>query len=192
MTDLLLRWWSVCKKLGMCQEGYYQHVPFLRWGGSIITGNKRYSGDLPQSGLELPYLLTFEGSDGELLPKMEKLIGTAFATVAESLSVSSRGQEPDSTRYKIDSPVCDLEKGILELSDLHINLAQDILKKQFPNLNGLQCTLYQTKKQQGRNVEHNNQLQIIHCHSRNHWIATSTVGCNQGVYDSVYIKKQMK
>ena len=38
---------------------------FLRRGGSIrcvIIGNRRYSKDLPQGGLELPSMLTFEGN----------------------------------------------------------------------------------------------------------------------------------
>ena len=34
-----------------------------------------------------------------------------------------------------------------ELSDMHINLAQRVLKQQFPNLNGLESTLYQNKQQ---------------------------------------------
>ena len=33
-----------------------------------------------------------------------------------------------------------------ELTDLEINLAQQLLKKQFPNLNGFTCTLLQDKK----------------------------------------------
>ena len=33
-----------------------------------------------------------------------------------------------------------------QLTDVEINFAQSLLKKQFPNLNGLASTLYQEKK----------------------------------------------
>ena len=38
---------------------------FLLWGGTItcrVTASRRYSGDLPQGGLEIPCLLTFKGT----------------------------------------------------------------------------------------------------------------------------------
>ena len=38
---------------------------FIRRGGSItckVTGSRCYSGDLPQGGMEIPYLLEFRGS----------------------------------------------------------------------------------------------------------------------------------
>ena len=46
----------------------------------------------------------------------------------------------------------DVERIIMgeELIDVHINIAQNLLKKQFPNLSGLQCTLLQAK---GTSVE---------------------------------------
>ena len=55
----------------------------------------------------------------------------------------------------------------IELSDLHINMAQRTLKNQFPQLNGKEQSL--TKY----NVK--NKLQIIHCKQRHHWIVASTV-----------------
>ena len=33
-----------------------------------------------------------------------------------------------------------------ELTNVHINIAQNLLKEQFPNLSGLQCTLLQAKE----------------------------------------------
>jgi len=47
-----------------------------------------------------------------------------------------------------------------------------LLKKQFPNINGLQNTLLQSKKQ--ADGEKPQWLQVIHC-CGNHWILTSTV-----------------
>ena len=52
-----------------------------------------------------------------------------------------------------DDPICkktklDFERVIMgeKLSDLDINAAQRILKQQFPNVNGLDSTLYQIKE----------------------------------------------
>ena len=73
-----------------------------------------------------------------------------------------------------------------ERNDEHVNLAQQLLKAQFPSLNGLQCTLLQSRKQplpEGKQV-----VQIIHCHG-NHWIAVSSMNTSDktvNVYDSLY------
>ena len=72
-----------------------------------------------------------------------------------------------------------------KLSDLEINFAQKLLKQQFPALNGLQCTLFQSKPQICKPL----QLQVIHCRTRDHWIVASNRMCKDGelnVYDSVY------
>ena len=48
---------------------------FIRRGGSIScspTGRRRYSSDLPQGGLEIPCLLSFEG-DSKEIKKLVKL-----------------------------------------------------------------------------------------------------------------------
>ena len=72
------------------------------------------------------------------------------------------------------------------LTDMHINLGQQILQSQFKSFNGLQSTLYQSK-----HPIHNtsNAIQIIHVQD-SHWAVISTVGCDgQNVvmyYDSVY------
>ena len=62
---------------------------------------------------------------------------------------------------------------------LIIDLAQHLLKKQFPNLLGLQSTLLQQKeKQQG--IERNNlQLRVIHSRG-DHWIVASTIFADDG------------
>ena len=55
-----------------------------------------------------------------------------------------------------------------EVTDNEINLVQQLLKVQFPTLNGLQSTLYQEKEQNLTENGVNNKLQIIHCRSRRH------------------------
>ena len=72
------------------------------------------------------------------------------------------------------------------LTDKHMNFAQGVLKKQFPGLNGLQCTLLLPK--QNIILSPTNYLQIVHTRN-NHWMVLSTLGClpNQvKIYDSLY------
>ena len=76
-----------------------------------------------------------------------------------------------------------------ELTDNTINLAQHLLKGQFPTLKGLQSTLYQQKEQNLSENDVHNKLQIVHCKSCHHWIVATTVGCRLGqvkVYDSSF------
>lgn len=95
-------------------------------------------------------------------------------------------QPPPSKKCKID-----LEAVIMGemLTDVHINLAQSLLKRQFDKLNGLNNTLYQARKVTWTKAAVANKLQIIHCKGRNHWIVATTVNCTPGivkVYDSVF------
>ena len=53
-----------------------------------------------------------------------------------------------------------------ELTDEEINLAQQLLKKQFPNLNGFKSTLLQDKKCSLIEKEVRDKVQIIHCKGR--------------------------
>jgi len=76
-----------------------------------------------------------------------------------------------------------------ELTDLEIYLAQQLLKKQFPNLNGFTCTLLQDKKCALMEKAVKNGVQIIYCKARHHWIVASTVNSSIGqvkVYDSLF------
>ena len=62
---------------------------------------------------------------------------------------------------------------------------QFILKEKFPDVNGLQLTLLQTKFKLKRNAPF---VQILHIHG-DHWIAISNLQCNSGkilIYDSVF------
>ena len=49
-----------------------------------------------------------------------------------------------------------------ELSDLHINLAQLVIKEQFHHINGLESTLLQSKQHTLTEDIVKNKLQIIH------------------------------
>lgn len=79
-----------------------------------------------------------------------------------------------------------------EFTDLHINAAQKILKIQFPEINGLESTLYQMKEKYLTEDSTKNKIQIIHCAERNHWIVATNVGCEGKdllvvkVYDSIF------
>ena len=76
-----------------------------------------------------------------------------------------------------------IEQG-LELTDLHINSPQRLIKNQFPKLNGLKLSLLQAQPLKGSTI---NAIQIFHVHG-NHWIvaATSKHGKTVQVYDSAH------
>ena len=106
---------------------------------------------------------------------------------SEENTVDQGTQSPQKKRTKY----IDTERIIMdeELSDLEINFAQQLLKEQFPKLNGLVPTLYQDKKIKLTEASVRNKIQIIHCKSRHHWVVASTVDCCLGevkVYDSYY------
>ena len=61
----------------------------------------------------------------------------------------------------------------LKVTDVSMKWANYLLKQKFPNLNGLQSTLIQSKE--GLNHCADNKLQIVHCRSNDHWILTSTI-----------------
>ena len=67
-----------------------------------------------------------------------------------------------------------------ELSDVDINFAQHLLKVQYPKLNGLRSTLLQDKKATHTENSISNNIQIIYCQGRHHWITVTTVNCKAG------------
>ena len=76
-----------------------------------------------------------------------------------------------------------------ELSDLEINLAQQLLKQQFIHLNGFQSTLLQEKPSVLSKSDVQNKLQLIFCKERKHWIVATTINCDCSevkVYDSLF------
>ena len=73
-----------------------------------------------------------------------------------------------------------------KLMDIEVNHCQEMLKQQFPNLNGLRSTLQQDKPS---NLPTTNWVQIVHCPSCDYWITGTTNGCNTGmvkIYDFVF------
>ena len=75
-----------------------------------------------------------------------------------------------------------------ELSDRHIQMAQSIMKKQFPLIGGLRNTLLQGQIVIGCTV---NTIQIVHCNKRKHWVTVTTKWCQRNkvsVYDTLFDK----
>ena len=165
-----------------------------------VNGSRRYSSDLPQGGLEVPCILTFSTPQAYESEKTKKLAESSLAlpvklttnteedkiakipcsTSATSVTVVLESDvddefKPLKKKQKLhDSEIECIIMGI-ELSDLHINMAQRILKHQFTGLNGLESSLFQDKKQPLTKDNMKNKLQIIHCKQRHHWIVVSTV-----------------
>ena len=164
---------------------------FLRHGGTIncrVTASRRYSRDLPQGGLEIPCVLTFRGGAKDIA-KVSKLVSCALSLRPEA---ATGKDEPPKKKIMCDTQDGSVgeTEGIIsgeKLSDLHINFAQSLLKLQFPWVNGLQNTLLQSKNNPDKPLQ--DQLQVIHCCTRDHWIVASTVNCKDGevnIYDYVY------
>ena len=158
-----------------------------------VTGERVFSKDLPQGGLQVPCALTFRGRAKEV-HKIVKLLKPA--------AVCDPTLPPPTKKSRIEQSEADLgvtpncllnekdQKLLLEggwLSDIHVNLAQRLLSKQFPKLSGLESTLLLPQAKQiipaGTSA-----LQIIHSRG-NHWIVASTIGCQPGeikIFDSLY------
>lgn len=64
------------------------------------------------------------------------------------------------------------------LSDVHINISQYTLRKQFPETEGLMCTLYQHKKSL---KQIKSGVQIVCDQERNHWLVMSTINSSLNV-----------
>ena len=76
-----------------------------------------------------------------------------------------------------------------ELSDLHVNMARNLLKAQFPQFNGFCSTLLQGKELPVQSTDAVKNKVQIHFNKRHHWIVATTVKCKIGqilVIDSLY------
>ena len=165
---------------------------FLRRGDRIrclVTGSRRFSTDLPQGGLEVPCLLIFEGREKDVA-KAKRLVQADF-TVRKADSVFKRSSESEEygrecTTRRLnsdkDSFSSEMESSTVngdKLSDLHINFAQQLLKKQFPEINGLHSTLLQSKAVVTESSKPTvNNLQIVHDRG-DHWIVAFNIGCEK-------------
>ena len=99
-----------------------------------------------------------------------------------SCSMADVEQPPAKKQKYICKEFEDVIMGV-ELSDLQINKAPNLLKAQFPQLNGLKSTLLQNNSTGLLAVDEvKNKLQIVHCKARHHWIVTTTVKCTSGYY----------
>ena len=75
------------------------------------------------------------------------------------------------------------------LDDIHIGAAQELIKKQFPNIGGLRNTVLQNSESL-KPLQSAENLQIIHVKldKIDHWVLISTIGCGKGeveLYDSL-------
>ena len=177
---------------------------FLRRNGVMkveMTGGSPYSADLPQGGLEIPCIITFEGVEKDV-KKVKRLISAALTPAAESLQPDNKRRKTNSvTDRDLDHDMAEWvrcgchvltqhDKNVLlpgqYLTYKHINFAHTPLRSQLPTLNGSQSTLYQSRSQGFKsNV---NAIQIIHS-SGNHWIVATTLRCDPEevrIFDSLY------
>ena len=154
-----------------------------------VTGTRCKSSDLPQGGLEIPCKLIFAGASRDIskVQKLITVAQSSIlemtckkdndAEPEKKEGKSSRKEQPEKKQAEIDVPnfsevrwlqlndnclsqvnkreLCDGKR----LSDLHINYAQALLQKQFPELGGLHCSLLQEKKPKCKMSQG---LQIVH------------------------------
>ena len=111
------------------------------------------------------------------------------SVVEDGLQAASDIESPQKRQKLSDA---DVERIIMgeELTDVHINTAQHLLKEQFPNLNGLQCTLLQVKEASKIDTKATNKiLQIVHRLVRHHWVVATTIGNKKNeilIFDSIF------
>ena len=197
----------------ICDSEIVGHAPrrisaacalFLQRSGTIhcrITGSRRYSVDLPQGGLELPCTYTFSGED-KLISKVKKLL---MPSVDKLTSPQKKKPKIIEIRDDIclgseikpwlvcrgiqllDSDIVALHSE--QLTDLHVDFAQEILRGQFPSIFGLRSIhLPSTSSYKMPKLSRNSVfLQIVHSRG-NHWITISAIGLASSVkvYDSFY------
>ena len=75
------------------------------------------------------------------------------------------------------------------LGDVHMGAVQELIKKQFPHINGLSNTLRQSSRKL-KAFDSGDNLQIVHVKlgRTDHWVVISTIGCANGevdLYDSL-------
>ena len=112
-------------------------------------------------------------------------------SLTEVVNSDPPGTCTGSKKFKSSLTADEMDEIIMgrKLTDRHISFAQD-LKSQFGNINGLECTLWQSKESVPVSEDATkNKLQVFH-DRHDHWIAASnmlTVEAGQvAVYDSVY------
>ena len=158
-----------------------------------------------QGGREISHLIICEGP-GKEVQKIKKLLTDRLLTTPaiecstdESQANKRRRIGEGSVEKSADVSewmqcgmvmLTEYDRKILatgeKLTDQHMNFAQTLLQLQFPELNGLQSTLYQSRSLALNTNKH--ALQIIHCRG-DHWIVATTIEYdfrNIRMFDSVY------
>ena len=175
---------------------------FLRKGGTItctVNGERRYSWDLTQGGLEIPCALIFESDNDSLISKVQKMLDhfpTESEVPAKRIKLENDKNETNAqvpavwlslkeahiTLYSSDKEA--IFRGE-RLNDLHILFGQALLKQQFPGVQGLSCTLTQNRLR----FDIDREIAQV-CHVRNdHWIIISNILSEAKrihIFDSVY------
>lgn len=80
------------------------------------------------------------------------------------------------------------------LTDEHINLAQECLRHQYPEIDGLQDSILFTVPKFVRRITGSKFVQILHING-NHWVCVTSIGCSPGevkIYDSMTPSAQSK
>ena len=121
------------------------------------------------------------------------------ASSKQNIIISCDDEPADTEASPTDQPQAkkprladvEVEKIIMgvRLSDIHINMAQKLLKDQFCSLNGLESTLLQAKEVSHTEEMIKNKLQIIYCCEREHWIVATNINSCKGeitVIDSIF------
>ena len=137
---------------------------FIRRKGTIlcrVSGSKQYSRDLPQGGLEIPCVLLFSGTDGDVVKVKRVLEKSAYDSEpkkASGLKEETNDENPNmEKRRRIDLEDCWVKCGAIiltiadkqllinghELHDDHVTASQALLSEQFPYFSGFRCTLIQ-------------------------------------------------
>ena len=135
---------------------------FLQRDGSIVchvAGPRRFSEDLPQGGLDIPCTMTFEG-EVKHIAKDKKLIESTLDSSSQTQpskkrkisTISDHGGNLLQSKVWVQCGgivLSEADKNTIiscgKLNDLMINMAQMLLRTQFPKIAGLQSTLLQMK-----------------------------------------------
>ena len=126
---------------------------------------------------------------GESSASMPTQFGAAIIIADEDFSNNDRSSPLQywTNVYGITLTKKDLYQivGGKELSDLHVNAFQNLVKSKFPHIGGLQSTLLQ-KRSPLNCADVDMSLQIIHTR-RSHWAALQFCDGNVYLYDSAYM-----
>ena len=101
---------------------------FLRRGGIIsckVNRSRRYSADLPQGGLEIPCILTFQSTNAELSDKSKKLME---ASMTMNIKILNKGNEK--MRVKSMDPVPSSSQSIEIKTEEASSTSDDLISKQ--------------------------------------------------------------